>query len=634
MYQTTGQAAAKRHYAYYRRVVSSILLDTVIFVASYGITFSARAATSRLIADESIGPILLNTLMMIVMLYLFGVYQRMWTRTSGHEARIIIYAFILNTLIFGTFNTLFEPRPLPNSVVLVGNLLALGAMIAVRYRSRLISGVEWRWQVLWRGEIPKSKTRVLIVGAGESGQALVWRLRHRFANQEYVVVGFIDDDPDKQDMYIEGARVLGTRRDITRIVEVYRIDLIIVAMHNVSSADFREIIAECEKTKALIKVVPDILAAVQNQNHAVLLRDVQIEDLIGRSVISRQEGIDLSLVSNRVVLVTGAAGSIGSELSRQVMLTDPKQVILLDNNESGLHDLLTELKARFPNIDVVPALVDVSLESGVRRVFEKHRPQLVFHAAAYKHVPMLEYYPSEALRVNICGTHNLAKLASEYLVERFVLISTDKAVNPSSIMGATKRVCELLVHMMSQQPGNTTLYTAVRFGNVLGSRGSVVPTFNRQIDSGGPVTVTHKDMMRYFMSIPEAVTLIIHAACLTEGDDIFILRMGEEVRILELAERMIRMRGLRPYIDIDIRITGVRPGEKLNEELYTQTETPQPTLHPNIIRLNQWEIRYTPAAFWEEIHRLAQTDSEDAAQVLRQLQALTQQNTSYALSAD
>jgi FlaA1/EpsC-like NDP-sugar epimerase len=516
----------------------------------------------------------------------------------------------------------------------VGNLLALGGMIAVRYRSRLISGVEWRWRVLWRGEMPKAKTRVLIVGAGESGQALVWRLRHRFPNQEYAVVGFIDDDPDKQDMYIEGARVLGTRRDIQRMVDAFRVDLITVAMHNVSGADFREIIAECEKTKALIKVVPDILAAVQNQNHAVLLRDVQIEDLIGRSVISRQEGIDLSLVSNRVVLVTGAAGSIGSELSRQVMLTDPQRIVLLDNNESGLHDLITELRARYPNIDVVPALVDVSLENGVRRVFEKHRPQLVFHAAAYKHVPMLEYYPSEALRVNISGTYNLAKLASEYLVERFVLISTDKAVNPSSIMGATKRVCELMVHMMSLQSKNATLFTAVRFGNVLGSRGSVVPTFNRQIDSGGPVTVTHREMMRYFMSIPEAVNLIIHAACLTAGDDIFILRMGEEVRILELAERMIRMRGLRPYVDIDIKVTGVRPGEKLNEELYTQTETPHPTLHPNIIRLNQWETRYTPASFWEEINRLTQSDALDADQALQQLQALTQQNTPYAMSAD
>ncbi len=634
MYQGAGQVSPKRYSAYYRRVLLSILIDIVIFIASYTITFSARAATSGLIADESIGPILINTLMMIVMLYLFGVYQRMWTRTSGHEARIIIYAFLLNTLVFGTFNTLFEPRPLPNSVVLVGNLLALSAMIAVRYRSRLISGLEWRWKVLWRGELPKAKTRVLIVGAGQSGEALTRHLRHRFADQEYVIVGFIDDDPDKQDMYIEGTRVLGTRRDILRIVDDCRVDLIIVAIHNISSADFRAIIAECEKTKALIKVVPDVLDIVRSQSHALLLRDVQIEDLIGRSVISRQEGIDLSLVSNRVVLVTGAAGSIGSELSRQLMLTAPKQVILLDNNESGLHDLLTELTTRFPNIDLVPALSDVSLESNVRRVFEKHRPQLVFHAAAYKHVPMLEYYPTEALRVNVRGTYNLAKLASEYLVERFVLISTDKAVNPSSIMGATKRVCELMVHIMSQQPDNITLFTAVRFGNVLGSRGSVVPTFNRQIDSGGPVTVTHKDMKRYFMSIPEAVNLIIHAACLTQGDDIFILQMGEEVRILELAERMIRMRGLRPYIDIDIRITGVRPGEKLNEELYTQTETPQPTLHPNIIRLSQWKTRYTPASFWEEIHCLTQTDSVNADQILQQLQALTQHNTPYAMSAD
>jgi len=636
MHQNAGQASAKRHHVYYRRMFSSILLDALIFVACYALVFSVRTAASGLIADESIGPILLNTLMIVVMLYLFGVYQRIWARTSGHEARIIIYPFILNTIIFGAYNLLFDPRPLPNSVVLVGNLLALGAMIAVRYRSRLISGVEWRWRVLWRGEMPRAKTRVLIVGAGESGVALVQRLRHRSDNdndQEYTIVGFIDDDPNKQDMYIEGARVLGTRRDISCLVDAYRVDLIIVAIHNVSSADFREIIAECEKTKALIKVVPDVLAAVQRQSHAILLRDVQIEDLIGRSVISQQDGIDLSAVSNRVVLITGAAGSIGSELSRQVMLTDPQRVVLLDNNESGLHDLIIELRARFPKIDVIPALVDVSSEKSVRRVFEKHHPQLIFHAAAYKHVPMLEYYPSEALRVNICGTLNMAKLASEYLVERFVLISTDKAVNPSSIMGATKRVCELIVHMMSLQPENMTLFTAVRFGNVLGSRGSVVPTFNRQIDSGGPVTVTHKEMMRYFMSIPEAANLIICAACLTAGDDIFILRMGEEVRILELAERMIRMRGLRPYVDIDIKIIGMRPGEKLNEELFTQTETPQPTPHPSIVRLNQWEIRLTPAAFWEEIERLTREEDLDAAQAFQRLQALTQQNASYAMSA-
>jgi FlaA1/EpsC-like NDP-sugar epimerase len=634
MHQNAGQAQAKRQRLYYRRMIPLILLDVLIFIACYVLVFSVRTAASGLIAEESIGPILLNTLMIVVMLYLFGAYQRMWSKTSGHEARIIVYPFILNTIIFGTYNLVFDPRPLPNSVVLVGNALALGAMIAVRYRSRLISGFEWRWRILWRGEIPKAKTRVLIIGAGESGQTFAWRLKHRTHTQEYIVVGFIDDDPNKQDMYIEGVRVLGTRRDISRIVEAYRVDLIVVAIHNVSSANFREIVAECEKTKALIKVMPDVLAAVQKQSHTILLRDVQIEDLIGRSVISHQEGIDLSVVSRRVVLITGAAGSIGSELSRQVMLTDPQRVILLDNNESGLHDLIVELKARFPKVDVIPALVDVSLENSVRRVFEKHHPRIVFHAAAYKHVPMLEYHPSEALRVNVRGTLNVAKLASEYLVERFVLISTDKAVNPSSIMGATKRVCELIVHMMSQKVDNATLFTAVRFGNVLGSRGSVVPTFNRQIDSGGPVTVTDREMRRYFMSIPEAVNLIICAACMTSGDDIFILRMGEEVRILELAERMIRMRGLRPYVDIDIKITGMRPGEKLNEELYTQTEKPQPTLHPNIIRLNQWETQHTPADFWEEIEQLIQEEDLDAAQALQRLQALTQQKASYAMGAD
>ena len=282
----------------------------------------------------------------------------------------------------------------------------------------------------------------------------------------------------------------------------------------------------------------------------------------------------------------------------------------------GLYDLHLELHTLHPDVDLVPALVDVAAVESVRALFKTHRPQFVFHAAAYKHVPMLEYYPQEALRVNITGTMNMAEMALTYDVERFVLVSTDKAVKPSSIMGASKRIGELLIHALSMEAENTTRFTAVRFGNVLGSRGSVIPTFNRQIDNGGPVTVTHPDMTRYFMSIPEAVNLIVHAACMTAGDEIFVLKMGEVVRIVDLAERMIRLRGLRPYRDIDITFTGVRPGEKMHEELFYDDENPTDTIHPNIVKLHNWPGAFTSEQFYDQVVKLVAQNRETSAPVI------------------
>ncbi|MCC6804278.1 MAG: polysaccharide biosynthesis protein, partial [Anaerolineae bacterium] len=284
----------------------------------------------------------------------------------------------------------------------------------------------------------------------------------------------------------------------------------------------------------------------------------------------------------------------------------PTKLVLLDNNESGLHDLVIEISTRHPDLNLVPALIDIKNPTLLRSLFIEHRPQVVFHAAAYKHVPMLERYPQQALEVNIRGTINVAELALTYGVERFVLISTDKAVKPSSVMGASKRVCELMLHALSQSHASDTRFTSVRFGNVLGSRGSVVPTFDRQIDEGGPVTVTHEDMTRYFMSIPEAVNLILHAVCLTEGDDIYVLQMGEVVRIVELAERMIRMRGLRPYRDIDIKFTGMRPGEKMHEELFNEIEKPAVTSHPYIFKIEGWDPEFDVLLFMERLSKLSE----------------------------
>ena len=589
---------------YYKRIFKYALVDMLVVFLAYTVAISARALNSPLDLAPSAWLTVLIALILVAMSYLFGVYQRIWSRTSGHGISVILNAVLAGTVLIVPTILLTGQDPLPLQTVLLGNLLSLCGFIGVRYRSRLATSFIWRWNAVIRREFPKQQTRVLIVGAGESGQALAWRLKHRFGNGGYQVVGFIDDDPDKQNMYVEGCRIVGTRKDIERIADTLNIDLIVVAIHKISGPIFREILTSCENTKALIKVVPDLEALVNAKLSQVLLRDVQAEDLLGRSMVTRHEAVDLAPVTNKVILITGAAGSIGSELCRQMMLYSPVRAVLLDNNESGLHDLSMELQAKYPDADLVAVLADITAQGSVRTVFEKYHPQIVFHAAAYKHVPMLEYYPREALRVNVGGTRNVAELAREFGVERFVLISTDKAVNPTTIMGATKRVCELMLHALGQDKTCQTLFASVRFGNVLGSRGSVVPTFNRQIDNGGPVTVTHQDMTRYFMSIPEAVNLIIHAACLTRGNDIYVLQMGEVVRIVELAERMIRLRGLRPYKDIEIKFTGIRPGEKIHEELFHGVEKPLETLHPNILKINTWSDDFDWTDFWDRLDGL------------------------------
>ena len=606
---------------YFKRVVKSGLVDVLVVFVTYAISVSVSALNSSSVDfGASVGLTLLCALILIGTLYYFDVYRRIWSRTSGHGVTVIIKAVLAASVIMTPIVLLTHQNPLTLSTVLLGNFLALCGFVMVRYRSRLASSFAWRWKAVSGHEFPpQQQTHVLIIGAGESGQALAWRLMHRFSNNRYKIIGFIDDDPEKQNMYVESCKVLGTRKDIKQIAETFNVDLVVVAIHNISGTDFREILTFCESTNALVKIVPDLEAIVNAKRSQAMLRDVQAEDFIGRSTVTHFEAVDLTPIKQKIVLITGSAGSIGSELSRQIMLYSPMQVILLDNNESGLHDLVTELRAKFPVIDLVPALVDITVRSSLQWVYEKYHPQIVFHAAAYKHVPMLEYYPREALRVNIEGTRNVAELAREFRVERFVLISSDKAVNPSSVMGATKRVGELMLHSLAQTGDGSTLFASVRFGNVLGSRGSVVPTFNRQIDNGGPVTVTHRDMTRYFMSIPEAVNLIIHAACLTQGNDIYVLRMGEVVNILELAERMIRLRGLRPYTDVPIEFSGIRPGEKMHEELFHGEEHPLETLHPDILKVNTWRNEFAWPDFWNKLNRLTNDPPEYPSDIINSL---------------
>jgi FlaA1/EpsC-like NDP-sugar epimerase len=608
-----------------RRAGPLALADALILITAYLVTYSIRLeAPLPSLKSYKVTFVFFAVAVTIFLLYIFGGYRRIWAQTSGHDVQVIVGAVGISTVILFTLDWLLYPHPQPLSVVLVGNLVAMTGFVAIRYRSRLFSGLAWRWRAIWHMEFPEQKARVLMVGAGDAGQTTAWRLKYRAPGNSkgFNIVGFVDDDPQKQGMIIEGCRVLGPCASIPELVEKHHVELIVVAIHNVDGPGFRKILSYCESTDARIKIVPDVFSVIDGTNGAPPLRDVQAEDLLGRQTVGWHQAVDVSAISNKVVLVTGAAGSIGSELCRQLLSYQPVKLIMLDNNESGLHDLVFGLKTEQNQDLLVPFLADITNRRTLTCLFEKYRPQVVFHSAAYKHVPVLETHPNEAVRVNIGGTQQIAGLARDYGAERFVLISTDKAVNPTSVMGASKRICELLMHAFALQGAHQTLFTSVRFGNVLGSRGSVVPIFNRQIEAGGPVTITDPEMTRYFMTIPEAVNLVIHAACLTKGDDLFMLRMGEVVRIVELAERMIRLRGLVPHKDIPIKFVGARPGEKLHEELHSEAETTMPTPHPYIVELLSSQNGLQPVPFSDTLAKLFHTGLDSNRDALSQLQEI------------
>jgi FlaA1/EpsC-like NDP-sugar epimerase len=418
----------------------------------------------------------------------------------------------------------------------------------------------------------------LIIGAGESGQFLARQLQTHSQRHRYELVGFVDDDPAKLGLRLHGVSILGDRQAILQLVAERKVGLIIITIHNIPGSTLREILSICLNSQAQVKIQPDFLKLMDNPKEALPLRDITPTDLLGRQPHQIDETACRELIWGKVILVTGAAGSIGSELCHQLLNFQPRQLLMLDNNETGLHNLtiscrhspLADLEAEErPATEIKSIIADITNASKLEQIFKTYRPQIIFHAAAYKHVPLMEQQPDEAVRVNVLGTKIVSKLAARYAAECFVFISTDKAINPSSIMGATKRLGEMMI--MNGVPGST-LFTAVRFGNVLGSRGSVVPTFTRQIELGGPVTVTHPEMTRYFMSVSEAASLVIQAATLTEGKDIFMLDMGQRIRIADLAHKMIRLRGLRPGQDIAIEYTGIRPGEKLYEEFLAPDE--------------------------------------------------------------
>ncbi|MEM8608992.1 MAG: nucleoside-diphosphate sugar epimerase/dehydratase [Myxococcota bacterium] len=425
----------------------------------------------------------------------------------------------------------------------------------------------------------ESQVPTLLVGAGQGGVLVAQEITRR-PDLGIKPVGFVDDDPVKRGAVIHGLRVLGRTEDVGRLAKQHSVKQALITISNAPGTAIRNITENCKEAGLAVKIVPGTYQIVGGRVNLSRIRDVAIEDLLRRDQVRLDTESVAEVVRAQPVMVTGAGGSIGSELCRQVAAYGPSRLILVERCENNLFEVHRELRGRFPNLPLTPAIADITDRPRITEVFREHRPLIVFHAAAHKHVPMMEWNPAEAVKNNVLGTQIVADLADRLAVERFVMISTDKAVNPTSIMGATKRAAERYIQAVARE--SATHFATVRFGNVLGSAGSVIPIFRKQIQNGGPITVTHPDMTRYFMTIPEAVQLVTQAAALSQGGEIFILDMGQPVRIVDLAHDLIRLSGLEPDRDIEVRFTGVRPGEKLFEELSTASEGIQRTAHPKI----------------------------------------------------
>ncbi len=571
------------------RAMILYIIDIMIINISYII--SAFLLVNNHIEKLQYVQLLYNTVVLSLFVYLItfnilDVYRNITRFENGIDYIKYIGLSIFSGAIVILIKFLFKAPLMGYKEIVFATILIAVAIVSYRVIIRfLLNEIN---------PIEKERTErknLLIIGAGEAANEIIKTVKNTMKGY-YNIVGLIDDNPNKMNYAISGIKILGNRDDIAEICKQYKVDVIFFSISNIDNKNKKEILNICQETGVKIRVLPSVADIIKNKSLLQNLRDVEIEDLLGREPITLANENIGELIKGKSILVTGGGGSIGSELCRQIAKFNPSRLIIFDIYENNLYNIEMELKQNHydEKFEIVAIVGSVRDKKRLEQVFKKYNPYLVFHAAAHKHVPLMEVSPLEAIKNNVFGTYNVANYADKYSVKRFILISTDKAVNPTNIMGATKRMCEMIIQAFNQK--SKTEFAAVRFGNVLGSNGSVLPLFKKQISAGGPVTVTHKEITRFFMTIPEAVSLVLQAMSYAKGGEIFVLDMGEPVKIYDLAVSLIKLSGLEPNVDIPIEITGLRPGEKLYEELLMSEEGLQTTAHNKIFIGKPSDITY------------------------------------------
>ncbi len=523
--------------------------------------------------------------------FYFRMFHGLWRYTGARDLVTLFQAASVSTMLTVLYVHFVGPLGLPRTVFVLEWLMSIFAVGGLRFGVRTLREISH--QVTLASKVEDRK-KLLIVGAGDGGE-MIMREVTRTYGARYEPVGFVDDNPAKMGERIHNAPVLGPIAAVPELVKQYEVDEVIVAIPSASGREMRRIVGLCTKDGLRIRTIPGVESLIEGRVTVSQLRNVAIEDLLGREPVQLDTALIAGRLNGAVVMVTGAGGSIGSEICRQVCRFGPSKLLLVEQAENALFQVHRELREAFPAITLVPQIADICDSKRMESLFARYRPNVVFHAAAHKHVPMMEWNPGEAIKNNVFGTRKVADLADQFGAQSFVMISTDKAVNPTSIMGVSKRVAEIYIQALSQR--SQTKFITVRFGNVLGSNGSVVPIFQEQIARGGPITVTHPEMKRYFMTIPEASQLVLQAGAMGAGGEIYVLDMGEPVKIVDLARDLIRLSGLRPGEDIEINFSGIRPGEKLFEELATDDEHADKTRHPKIFvgRFRPYDIEQVEA---------------------------------------
>lgn len=544
------------------------------------------------------------TIMSLLIFWLFRLYHSLWQYASIAEVYRIAEACIIVEVVHFLSNKI-AGNMLPRSCYFNAAIYLIIAICASRFMYRMIRTVLNKYRNI------KTSNNVMIIGAGEATNVIMREIQNSSYLANSNIACIIDDDRRKVGKYIRGVKVIGTRDKIKEAAKLYDIDEIIFAIPSASNEVKRDILNICKETDCTLKILPGVYQMVDGEINVNSIRNVDVLDLLGRDPIEVDIESIMGYVKDKVIMVTGGGGSIGSELCRQLVSHKPKQLIIFDIYENNAYDIQQELKINYPDANVVTLIGSIRNVSRLESVFAQYKPDIVYHAAAHKHVPLMEDSPNEAIKNNVMGTYKTAMAADKYGAEKFVLISTDKAVNPTNVMGASKRICEMIIQMMNQK--SNTNFVAVRFGNVLGSNGSVIPLFKQQIAEGGPVTVTDPNIIRYFMTIPEAVSLVLQAGAYARGGEIFVLDMGEPMKILDLAINLIKLSGYKPYEDIDIKFTGLRPGEKMYEELLMDEEGLKKTANKMIFIGKP--IEFNAEQFRQQLEKLETDANSEVADI-------------------